>query len=626
MNTVKSPFERYALVGLVGLLALSILAISASSLLAVATAEQSKKLKDADTLVKSAEKQARAKKFDESGKEVKEAQKLLTEIEKVPELATQVAALKKRVDRLENQVQMATAKTAPAAGGADAGGLPTRNISFIKHVAPILVSKCGGCHVRDRKGDFNMATYEILKRGNKDGAVIMPGKGSGSRLVEVIDSGDMPRGNGAKVTKAEQDAITKWIDEGAKFDGRDGDTPLLRLVSAATANSANQMEAPELKVVAATGKEEISYSRDIAPVLLSTCVECHTAQRRSGQFCMDNFQLLIKGGQDGNPWIPGDAAESVLIKKLKGTLGQRMPLQRDPLSAETIAKFEKWIMEGAKYDSKDPNQATPILVRSYRIRTLTHDQLAKERVDSSKEKWRLAAPTSEPTIRESKNFLLLGRTSDVVLGEVADAAEAQATAVARVFRVPADKPLVKGRITLFVFPGRYDYSEFGKMVEARQLPPDWRGHSGVDLNDVFGAFVMPDSAGGSDYTLAGIVGQQIAAAYVGSLSNVPNWFAEGCGHAYAAKADQKAARVKKWNDRLLQLAAEKRLDQLLGRGLSPEETEAAAYGFVKGLMANSGKFNALLAALRNGEEFDVAFARTIGPPKAVLASWVQSVQ
>jgi hypothetical protein len=615
MNTAKFPLRRYALVGIVGLLAVSILAVSARCLFAAATAEQSQKLKQADTLVKSAEKQARAKKFDESGKEVKEAQKLITEIEKVPELATQIAALKKRMERVENQVQMATAKTTPAAGGADAGGLPTRNVSFIKHVAPILVSKCGRCHVNDKKGDFNMATYEILKRGSKDGAVIMPGKGSGSRLVEVIDSGDMPRGNGPKVTKAEQDAITKWIDEGAKFDGRDGDTPLLRLVSATAASAATPMESAELKVVAATGKEEISYSRDIAPVLLSTCVECHTAQRRSGQFCMDNFQLLLKGGQEGNPWIPGDAAESVIIKKLKGTLGQRMPLNRDPLPAETIAKFEKWIKEGAKYDGKDPTQGTPILVRNYRIKTLTHDQLAKERVESSHQKWRLASPTSEPTVRESKNFLLIGRTSDVVLGEVADAAEAQAIAVARVCR-----------ITLFVFPGRYDYSEFGKMVEARQLPPDWRGHSGVDLNDVFGAFVMPDSAGGSDYTLAGIVGQQIAAAYVGSLSNVPNWFAEGCGHAYAAKADQKASRVKKWNDRLLQLAAEKRLDQLLGRGLSPEETEAAAYGFVKGLMQSSGKFNALLTALRNGEEFDQAFARTIGPPKTVLAAWVQSVQ
>jgi hypothetical protein len=198
--------------------------------------------------------------------------------------------------------------------------------------------------------------------------------------------------------------------------------------------------------------------------------------------------------------------------------------------------------------------------------------------------------------------------------------------VGRVFRAAADKPLVKGRITLFVFSGRYDYSEFGRMVEERQLPAEWRGHFGVDTTDVFGAFVIPDSAGGSDYSLQGVVGQQIAAAYVGSLSNVPNWFADGCGHAYAARVDLKAARIKHWNDRLAQVAARNAIDKLLSNGLSPEDGEAVSYGFVKFLMANTGKFNALMAALRNGEDFDFAFTRQFGPPKELLAAWGKAGQ
>jgi hypothetical protein len=237
----------------------------------------------------------------------------------------------------------------------------------------------------------------------------------------------------------------------------------------------------------------------------------------------------------------------------------------------------------------------------------------------------LASPTGAPAIRESKNFLLIGRTSEAVLDEVAKAAEEQAIAVARVFRAPANQPLVKGRMTLFVFPGRYDYSEFGRMVEERQLPSEWRGHFGVDITDVFGVFVMPDSAGGSDYTLSGMVGQQVAAAYIGSLSNVPTWFADGCGHVYAARLDQKSSRVKAWDDRLAQVSSEGRLDRLIGRGLSPEETEAAAYGFVKFLMNNTSKFNALLMSLRKGEEFEQAFTRAFGDPKAVLATWMKSL-
>ncbi len=631
MNTILMSVCRRLLFGVIGLIVVLAIAFAFElSLLAAVTPEEGQKLKRVDALLKAAEAQTRAKKFPQAEEAIGEAKKLMADLEKVPEFANPLMGYKKRLDRLQSQAPMSAAKPAPQqspnrpAEGGD--GLPGSNLSFIKHIAPILVSKCGRCHVNDRKGNFNMATYELLKKGMQDGLVIMPGKGSGSRLVEVIESGDMPRGNGNKVSKPELDAITKWIDEGAKFDGKAGNTPLVRLVSSSVANAANMVEPEALKAVPATGKETVSFSKDIAPVLLSTCVECHTAAQQQGQFCMDNFNLLIKGGQCGNPWVPADAAESLLVKKLKGMVGQRMPLNRDPLPNDTIAKFEKWIAEGAKYDGSDPSQATPVLVRMTRIKTLTHEQLAKERTESSQEKWRLASPSGTPIVRKTKSFLLIGRVNEAVLDEVATVAEAQAINVARIFRAPLDKPLVKGGITLFVFSGRYDYSEFGRMVEERQLPPEWRGHFGMDSTDIFGVFVMPEADGSSDYTLAGVVGQQVAAAYVGSLSNSPSWFADGCGHTYAARIDPKATRVNQWNNRLVQVAANNRADLLLGRGLSPEDAEAAAYGFVKSLMNNSSKFNALLTALRNGEEFNRAFAHNIGPPKAVLEAWAKSVK
>ena len=41
-----------------------------------------------------------------------------------------------------------------------------------------------------------MANYTALMRGNKAGPVISAGKGKDSRIIEVIESGDMPRGGG----------------------------------------------------------------------------------------------------------------------------------------------------------------------------------------------------------------------------------------------------------------------------------------------------------------------------------------------------------------------------------------------------------------------------------------------
>jgi hypothetical protein len=45
--------------------------------------------------------------------------------------------------------------------------------------------------------------------------------------------------------------------------------------------------------------------------------------------------------------LPNDANNSILIKKLEGTAGSRMPLGGQPLSAATIAQIRAWINNGA---------------------------------------------------------------------------------------------------------------------------------------------------------------------------------------------------------------------------------------------------------------------------------------
>ena len=74
----------------------------------------------------------------------------------------------------------------PAAGRAPA----VAGVSFTRQVAPLLVRSCGGCHVSGQRGDFQMASYEALMRSG----MVQRGVGNASRLVEVILSGDMPRG------------------------------------------------------------------------------------------------------------------------------------------------------------------------------------------------------------------------------------------------------------------------------------------------------------------------------------------------------------------------------------------------------------------------------------------------
>jgi hypothetical protein len=120
-----------------------------------------------------------------------------------------------------------------------AGATAARGESFTRDVAPLLVRRCGGCHVTGRKGDFQMASYAALMASG----VVQRGAAASSRIVEVIASGDMPRGGG-RVTPAELAALSKWIDAGAAFDAADPAARLDRLAMAAGPGAGSEPTAP----------------------------------------------------------------------------------------------------------------------------------------------------------------------------------------------------------------------------------------------------------------------------------------------------------------------------------------------------------------------------------------------
>ncbi len=66
---------------------------------------------------------------------------------------------------------------------------------------------------------------------------------------------------------------------------------------------------------------------------------------------MDSYELLMKGGYNGPPVIPGKADESLLVMKIgeNPPFGDRMPMRsKEFLSDEQIRLIGRWIDEGAK--------------------------------------------------------------------------------------------------------------------------------------------------------------------------------------------------------------------------------------------------------------------------------------
>lgn len=618
--------KRWVAVGGVVVLSLAFLAIEPAA--AQITAAQRKEIDAINAAISKAGQLFVQEKFGDSGESLKTVQQ---QIEKLAESgnADVLAALEPAHKRLAKAhallelqgVELPPLKPLVAAGDPNAPATPAApakpdsppdGLAFSKQVAPILVAKCGQCHVTNTRGELSMANYNALMKGTPEGKVVLAGDDVGSRIIEVITEGDMPRG-GLKVTPQELTTLKKWIKDGAKYDLND---PLASLTSF---SGAKVGEVAKLEVKAATGKETISFANDIAPVLDEKCSNCHgRTDRPSGRLSMLSFTRLLQGGESGPSLVPGKPAESLLIQKLKGMAGgERMPLRQPPLPDDVIAKIEKWIAEGATFDGPDPQQDIRMVAGLAKAKRSTHEELAAIRGDLASKNWALGMPGIEHEQVETKNFLVIGNLGPETLKQHADAAEAIAPKVAELFGASAgDAPLVKGRITLFVFGQRYDYSEYGKMVEKRDVPNSWRGHWMYSVVDAYGAIIP---ARRDEYSNDALIAQQIAGVYVASLGNPPTWFAEGAARVAAERLGKDDPRVAEWNTELDAVTKKmSKPDDFLTGMLSPEETNVAAFGFVRFLMSDGKRFGALLKDLSQGQKFEPALQKNFGGTPAQL--------
>jgi len=531
-------------------------------------------------------------------------------------------SLKKAHGLLELQGYTMPALTKPAVGAKpDPKGTPTPKpggdgTSFVSDVAPMLASKCGRCHITKASGGFSMATFAAMMRGTRDGAVITPGSDA-SRLIQVIEEGDMPRG-GAKVSPAELAALKKWVTEGAKFDGLDAS------VSLATFGAGGGTRPMAPAIVKSTGKESVSFSRDIAPLLVTNCSGCHIgAMRPRGGLNLGTFEAIMRGGDSDSPIVPGKPGDSLLVQKLKGMGGgQRMPLNKAPLPESDIALISTWIQEGATFDGGNPREDVVKLAARTHAENATHEELSAERSDAANTYWNLSMPDIDAERIDTEHYLVMGNQKEEDLKKIADLADSIAPRLVELFDAPSDQPLVKGKTTLFVFKQRYDYTEFGNMVERRSIPRELRGHWRYNIVDAYGAMIPPRR---DEYSNDALVGQQLAGVYVSTLNLPPRWFAEGAARYAASKIAPEDPRVKTWDEQLKEVKGSiAKPSEFLDGKMPAEAADIMAYGVVKFLFTDSARFKKLLSALRNKADFEEAFAGAYGgTPEQIVGVWMK---
>lgn len=110
-------------------------------------------------------------------------------------------------------------------------GQASAKVDFDKQIKPILEKSCVSCHYPGKvKGKLRLDTKPLALKGTPDGPVIVPGKANESSLWERVvlppDDPDIMPAKGDPLTKAEQDLLRDWINEGATWpDGVTLKTP-----------------------------------------------------------------------------------------------------------------------------------------------------------------------------------------------------------------------------------------------------------------------------------------------------------------------------------------------------------------------------------------------------------------
>jgi hypothetical protein len=102
----------------------------------------------------------------------------------------------------------------------------------------------------------------------------------------------------------------------------------------------------------------VDFVRDIKPIFVAHCYECHGPGEERGGLSLAQHALALSGGDTAPAFVPGSAGTSLLVARVTGSESPAMPLDREPLSAAQIDLLKIWIDEGAVWpesaDEADP--------------------------------------------------------------------------------------------------------------------------------------------------------------------------------------------------------------------------------------------------------------------------------
>src|SRR5215831_7268458 len=98
---------------------------------------------------------------------------------------------------------------------------------------------------------------------------------------------------------------------------------------------------------------QVSYYRDVRPILQANCQGCHQPAKSKGGYVMTDFKRLLAGGDsEGAAIVPGQPDKSAILKMITPQDGEvRMPKGKTPLMESEVTLLRTWIEQGAEDDT-----------------------------------------------------------------------------------------------------------------------------------------------------------------------------------------------------------------------------------------------------------------------------------
>ena len=169
-----------------------------------------------------------------------------------------------------------------------------------------------------------------------------------------------------------------------------------------------------------------SFERDIRPILRAHCLDCHGGgDTFEGSLDLRQVRSMQRGGDSGAALVPGDAATSLVLLRMRSG---EMPPSTLKVKPEELALLEQWIAAGAPTARPEPETIPPGLGITMEEREwwafrplerpalpeVAHPELVSQPIDAfllsrlEREGLSFSAPADRATLIRRASFDLLG--------------------------------------------------------------------------------------------------------------------------------------------------------------------------------------------------------------------------